>query len=139
MRPDRQLRVIGHTIFLCICNQVYENLHQTIQIGIQHDIFTRAFPINLDHTRICRPRGGDRLIQHIEQNATLSVQRHLAVFKHRQIQQIVQQARKPDGFGVNNRRVAGLFFRPQPFGVTQNFRKGTDRGHGRAQFMADLA
>ncbi len=83
-------------------------------------------------------RRTQRLVDHLGQVGKAQVQLHRAVFQHTQIKQIVQQPGQPYRLVMDDAGIVHHHFGRQ-IGLHQNLGKCPDRGHRRAQLMADLA
>ena len=137
-RRDQQLRVIRSAVFAGVGDEVDKDLHQPVEIAGQHDILGLRITQHFERPRGPRLRRGHRQIQQIAQVAFALVQRHLPVFQNRQIQQIVEQPRQTDRLAMDDRGIAVLVGVRETGRIAQDFGERADRGHRRAQFMADL-
>ena len=86
-----------------------------------------------------QPGRHERPVDHVAQIAGLVVERHLPVLQHAEIEQIVEQPRKPQGLVMDDARIPLALVGTQRLAVAQDLAEGADRSHGRAQFVADLA
>ena len=87
---DTQFRLIGVAIFAGVADQIDENLHQTVQIGADHDILLHACAGHGDRVFTAGQGCGHGPVQHILQRPLADVQIPLPVLEHRQIQQVTE-------------------------------------------------